>query len=34
MTAAEKRDDKALAESYGLLVQTCVSCHAVYLKPQ
>lgn len=30
--AAEKRDDKALAESYGLLVQTCVSCHSVYLK--
>jgi hypothetical protein len=34
MAAAEKRDDKALAESYGLLVQTCVSCHSVYLKPQ
>ncbi|WNG37074.1 hypothetical protein F0U61_27910 [Archangium violaceum] len=30
--AAEKRDDTALAESYGLLVQTCVSCHSVYLK--
>jgi len=34
MAAAEKRDDKALAESYGLLVQTCVSCHSVYLKRQ
>ncbi|WP_239014170.1 cytochrome c [Archangium violaceum] len=32
--SAEKRDDKALAESYGLLVQTCVSCHSVYLKPE
>jgi hypothetical protein len=32
MAAAQKRDDKALAESYGHLVQTCVSCHAAYLK--
>lgn len=32
--AAGKHDDKALAESYGLLVQTCVSCHSVYLKRQ
>ena len=34
VTAAEKRSDKMLAESYGLLVQTCVACHSVYLKPQ
>jgi hypothetical protein len=34
MAAADKRDDKALAESYGLLVQTCVSCHSVYQKRQ
>lgn len=32
--AAGKHDDKALAESYGLLVQTCVACHSVYLKRQ
>jgi hypothetical protein len=30
-TAAEKRDHKALAESYGKLMETCVSCHAAYL---
>lgn len=30
--AAEKKDDQALAESYGLLLQTCVSCHSAYLK--
>lgn len=30
--AAEKKDDPALAESYGLLLQTCVSCHSAYLK--
>jgi hypothetical protein len=24
--------DVALSESYGLLVQTCVSCHSAYLK--
>jgi hypothetical protein len=29
--AAEKKDDKALAESYGRLVQTCVACHSAYL---
>ncbi|WP_224368135.1 hypothetical protein [Hyalangium versicolor] len=29
--AAEKKDDKALAESYGRLVETCVSCHSAYL---
>ncbi|OJH38438.1 cytochrome c [Cystobacter ferrugineus] len=29
--AAEKRDDKALAESYGRLVETCVACHSTYL---
>ncbi len=34
MTAAGKREDKALAESYGLLVQTCVACHSTYLKRQ
>jgi hypothetical protein len=32
--AASNRDDKALAESYGRLVETCVSCHSVYLKRQ
>jgi hypothetical protein len=29
--AAEKRDHKALAQSYGKLMETCVSCHAAYL---
>ncbi|HEX8705210.1 MAG TPA: hypothetical protein VF815_40640 [Myxococcaceae bacterium] len=33
-TAAEKRDTKALAESYGKLMETCVSCHAAYLHRQ
>ena len=33
-TAAEKKDDKALADSYGRLVETCVSCHASYLNRQ
>jgi hypothetical protein len=33
-TAAEKRDNKALAESYGRLMETCVSCHAAYLHRQ
>jgi hypothetical protein len=33
-TAAEKKDDKALADSYGRLVETCVSCHSAYLKRQ
>ncbi len=33
-TAAEKRDNKALAESYGRLMETCVSCHAAYLHQQ
>lgn len=32
--AAEKRDTKALAESYGRLMETCVSCHAAYLHRQ
>jgi hypothetical protein len=32
--AAEKRDNKALAESYGRLMETCVSCHAAYLHRQ
>ncbi|MDY7226252.1 cytochrome c [Hyalangium rubrum] len=32
--AAEKKDDKALAESYGRLMETCVACHAAYLKRQ
>jgi hypothetical protein len=31
-TAAEKRDDKALGESYGRLMETCVACHSAYLK--
>lgn len=33
-TAAEKKDDKALADSYGRLVETCVSCHSSYLNRQ
>ncbi len=32
--AAEKKDDKALAESYGRLVETCVACHSAYLHRQ
>ncbi|MBZ4415367.1 cytochrome c [Myxococcus sp. RHSTA-1-4] len=28
--AAQKRDDAALAESFGRLTETCVSCHSVY----
>ncbi|WP_224240249.1 cytochrome c [Hyalangium gracile] len=32
--AAEKKDDKALAESYGRLVETCVACHSAYLNRQ
>jgi hypothetical protein len=32
--AAEKRDNKALAESYGRLMETCVSCHSAYLHRQ
>lgn len=32
--AAEKKDDKALAEGYGRLMETCVSCHSAYLKRQ
>ena len=32
--AAEKRDTKALAESYGRLMETCVSCHSAYLHRQ
>jgi hypothetical protein len=32
--AAEKKDDKALAESYGRLVETCVACHSSYLNRQ
>jgi cytochrome c556 len=30
--AAQRKDDKAIANQYGRLVTTCVSCHAVYLK--
>ncbi|HYI02031.1 hypothetical protein [Hyalangium sp.] len=33
-TAADKKDDKALAESYGRLVETCVACHSAYLNRQ
>ncbi|MCP3139219.1 cytochrome c [Pyxidicoccus xibeiensis] len=29
--AAQKRDDAALAESFGKLTETCVSCHSAYL---
>jgi hypothetical protein len=32
--AAEKKDDKALADSYGRLVETCVACHSAYLNRQ
>ncbi|MBN1204681.1 MAG: cytochrome c [Myxococcaceae bacterium] len=32
--AAEKRDDKALGESYGRLMETCVGCHSAYLNRQ
>lgn len=28
--AARKRDDAALAESFGRLTETCVSCHSAY----
>ncbi len=31
--AAAKRNDKALAESFGRLTETCVSCHSAYLNP-
>jgi cytochrome c556 len=31
-SAAERKDDQALAENYGLLMQACVSCHSAYLK--
>lgn len=33
-TAAEKKDDKALADSYGRLMETCVACHSAYLNRQ
>jgi cytochrome c556 len=29
--AAERRDTQALAQSYGRLMETCISCHAAYL---
>jgi hypothetical protein len=32
--AAEKKDDKALADSYGRLMETCISCHSAYLNRQ
>lgn len=28
--AAEKKDDVALAKSFGQLVETCVTCHSVF----
>lgn len=31
--AAAQKDDKALAEAYGRLTETCVSCHSAYLNP-
>lgn len=31
--AAAGKDPKALARAYGHLMETCVSCHAVYLNP-
>lgn len=31
--AAARKDDKALAEAYGRLTETCVSCHSAYLNP-
>jgi hypothetical protein len=33
-TAAKLKDDALLAKAYGQLVETCVSCHAVYLQDQ
>jgi hypothetical protein len=30
--AAKSKDDARLAKAYGQLVETCVSCHAVYLQ--
>ena len=33
-TAAEKKDDAALATAFGQLVETCVSCHSAYLSPR
>jgi hypothetical protein len=32
-TAARKRDDAALASTFGRTMETCVRCHAAYLKP-
>jgi len=32
-TAARKRDDAALASAFGRTMETCVRCHAAYLKP-
>jgi hypothetical protein len=29
--AAQKRDDAALAQSFGQLMETCVGCHSVYV---
>jgi hypothetical protein len=29
--AAGKGDDRALAESFGRLMQTCVECHSAFL---
>jgi len=31
--AAEKKDDAALARTFGQLVETCVACHSSYLSP-
>ena len=33
-TAARKRDDAALATAFGRTMETCVRCHAGYLKPR
>ncbi|MFZ5469106.1 MAG: cytochrome c [Myxococcota bacterium] len=31
--AAKAKDDRALAQSFGRLTETCVGCHSAYLKP-
>lgn len=32
--AAKQKDDARLAKAYGQLIETCVSCHSVYLQAQ
>jgi hypothetical protein len=33
-TAARKHDDAALATAFGRTMETCVRCHALYLRPR